>query len=432
MAESYIKDLRGKIEEEKQKTYASEKNKFALRLSGNLKNETAYRIDTPTEFTKIKNQLILSETGKISDDLRFKLTGRFYYDAVYDLTNNYPGNVASDQRADIELRDTYLDYSTGPWDLRVGKQQIVWGEAVGLFFADIVNAKDLREYVLPDFDMIRIPEWGTDLEYSKKNFHAEFVWIPFLEFNKLGVTNSEFAFPLPLPTASTQYSYVDPDKPKSSFNNSEVGGRLSYLFRGWDVSAFYLHTWDHFPVYYRQIDAAGAYNFSPERKRLDVAGATFAKEMKDVVLKGEFVFNKDGYFSIFDDNNVNGVVRKNFIDYLIGADYTFFGKIDTNIQFMQRVIFNHSNLLAENERQFRNTLSIWLKTGFFDGKCEPELLIIAGLMEPDFMYRPKVNFKVNDHWHLRIGADIFKGHSSGVFGRFNKKSRIYSEVSYNF
>lgn len=403
--------------------------KVELQQHGSIKNETAYRVSHPTKFTKLKNQLILSETGNLAKNIKFKLSGRFYYDAVYDLTDNFAKNVASDQQDDAELRETYIDYSNGPFDLRLGKQQIVWGEAVGLFFADVVNAKDLRESVLPDFDMIRIPQWGTDLEYSKQNFHAEFVWLPILEFNKFGVTGSEFAFPYPVPE-NTSYVAQDPNKPKDSFRNSELGCRLSYFIKGWDISTFYMYTWDKSPVMYRSIES-GVYYFLPRYKRLNIVGTTFSKEIKDIVLKGEFVFNRKGHFSIIDDTDKDGIKNKDFIDYLLGMDYTFFDKIDTNIQFMQRIIFDYDKRLL-NEDEIRNSVSFRLTEGFLNNNLELEFLIIASLMEKDFLYRPKITYNFYNNWKLRLGLDIFQGESSGVFGKFEKKSRIYSEITYSF
>ena len=396
---------------------------------GSLKNETAWRIIEPTGLTKIRNQLILSETGKFSDQAKFKISGRFYYDAVYDGTDNYAKNVASSQKTLAEFRDTYLDYSSGALDVRLGKQQIVWGEAVGLFFADVVNAKDLRESVLPDFDMIRIPEWGADIEYAKDALHAEAVWIPAVEFNRLPVSGSEF-FVLPPVPQGTSLTYVDPAKPSRSFENSEAGLRLSYLMRGWDVAAFYLHTWDKSPVLYRTIDA-GVYNFTPRYKRLDIYGATFAKEVKNIVFKGECVYNRKGYFSIFDDTNPDGVVRRDFVDYLLGADYTFFDKFDTNLQFMQRIISGYDRRLA-NARRVDNAVSFWVSRGFLNNALELEFLVIAGLMDKNLLYRPKITYKLTDNWKLRTGFDIFQGDPTGTFGQFRKKSRAYAELFYLF
>lgn len=403
--------------------------KTFLKQEAKIRSELAARISEPRDLTKLKTQFLLSETGKLSDNASFKVSGRFYYDAAYDITDNFPESVESDQEKEVELRDTYIDYSNGPFDLRMGKQQIVWGEAVGLFFADAVNAKDLREFVLPNFDMIRIPQWGADFEYAKEDFHAEFVWLPVLEFNKLGVTGSEFAFPYPVPDENTSFSAQDPNKPKNSFKNSTAGTRLSYLFNGWDLSAFYLYTWDQFPVMYRAIEA-GAYRFYPQRKRQNITGVTFSKEISDIVYKGEFVFTPKGYFSIFDNSDSDGITRKDYIDYLLGVDKTIRG-IDMNFQFMQRVIFDYDNLLV-NEKEARNSLSFRANRGCLDNKLDVEFLVISSLMEKDLLYRPKLTYNFKNNWKFRFGWDIFQGDASGIFGKFHGKSRVYSEISYTF
>lgn len=68
-AKAYIKNLRERIKEEKEKV-PMEKPGFTLRQKGILRNETVYRVSNKREFTKIKNQLILAETGKFLDSLR--------------------------------------------------------------------------------------------------------------------------------------------------------------------------------------------------------------------------------------------------------------------------------------------------------------------------------------------------------------------------
>ena len=41
--------------------------------------------------------------------------------------------------------------------VRVGNQSVVWGEAFGAYYADIVNPKDLRQSALGDVATWRLP-----------------------------------------------------------------------------------------------------------------------------------------------------------------------------------------------------------------------------------------------------------------------------------
>jgi len=403
---------------------------FGAQLRGEYRFMGAVHYYEPDELTQLKNQLILSGTGNISEDLSYRISGRAYYDGVYDATDRYSDSARSDQRYEVELRETYFDYSMGSWDVRVGKQQIVWGEAVGLFMADIVNAKDLREHILQDFDLIRIPEWGVDLEYSREKFHSEFIFMPVPEFNKFGVQGSEFAAGLPLPNAVTPFTTHDPNEPTDGFENSKLGTRFSYLLGGLDVGVFYLYGWTPSPVFFRTINA-GSYDFDPQYKRQHTAGATFSKEIGDTIVKGEFVFNNKGYFSVIDPADADGVQRSNYFDYLIGVDHTFFDKLQFNLQFLQRYIFDFEETYF-NEEEISNSVSLRLARGFMNNKFEAEFWAVAALRAPDFLYRPKLKYNLNDHCQLSVGADIFAGQPTGFFGYYRNQSRFYTEAIVKF
>ena len=410
-------------------------NDLLTNIHGFAKNETAYRIHSPSEFTKIKNILFLSTEGKLTPTIGYKASGRAYYDAVFDVTNTYTEYVEKDEEDDIELRETYLDFSIGNLDMRLGKQQIVWGEAVGLFFADVVNPKDLREFILPEFDQIRIPVWAADIEYYMGDNYLELVWIPILEFNELGVSGSEFEFyTTPAPSSVLVY-YESEKEPSNDLKNSECGIRLSRLIGGWDLSGFYFYGYDYFPTLFRTIavDPATSQTIitvEPEFKRLNIFGLTFAKEVEDVIFKGEFVYNKGKYFLVDNLTDADGVIKKDFLDYLIGMDYTFFEKIDFNVQFMQRIIFNYDDTMVAD--RIKTSFSCWLKTGFFDNRLEPELFFVSSLRETDLMFSPKVSYKFGDNWTAAVGVDVFRGISDGEFGQFDTKDRAYVELRYDF
>ncbi len=40
------------------------------------------------------------------------------------------------------------------------------------------------------------------------------------------------------------------------------------------------------------------------------------------------------------------------------------------------------------------------------------------------------NFRTD--WQLRFGIDVFKGPPLGLFGQFNDRDRVYTEVRYDF
>ena len=181
----------------------------------------------------------MSRTGQFSEDIKWKISGRFDYDAAYDLSNFYPSAVRRDQRYEFFLRENYLDVSAGDFDFRLGRQHVIWGEMVGLFFADVVSAKDMREFVLPSFDIIRIPQWAMRAEYSKNDIHAEVGGIPVPTLDESGKPGADF-YPGPLRGSA---SFLPEDRSGRNVAHSNYGVRLSQLKMAGIFQVFIITAW---------------------------------------------------------------------------------------------------------------------------------------------------------------------------------------------
>jgi hypothetical protein len=144
---------------------SSGQDKAASRWHGFFQTELAYAVPDPAHWSKVMGRLELGTEGKLGQGINWKASGRLDYNAAYDLTNFYQSSVRDGQQLGFQFRETYLDFTGGGLDWRVGRQHIVWGEMVGLFVADVVSAKDLREFILPDFQVVRIPQWAARAEY---------------------------------------------------------------------------------------------------------------------------------------------------------------------------------------------------------------------------------------------------------------------------
>jgi hypothetical protein len=408
-----------------------------ITFHGQLRNETAYRVASPDDFSKVKNYAYLQMTGKISKNFSFDVSTRAYYDAVFDVTAYFNDRVKQNQQWDAELRTAFVDVGLGPLELRLGKQQIVWGQAVNLFFADVVNPKDLREFVLPELDDIRIPMWAANAELFLGNSHLEFVAIPVLDHNKLAVPNSDFTFSTPPVPPGTVMNVADVKQPANTLKNGVYGFRFSQLVGGWDLGAFYLYGYDYFPAYSRRIEAGSStkpvtVNVEPEIKRMRTYGATFTKDMSGVVLKGELVYNDGKHFVVTDPLDADGLTKSDYFEYLLGLDYTFFGRLDFNVQFFQQFVLDPVDTLFQKDQG--SFASVWLKTGFFGNRLEPEIFAVSRLTlgKADYMLRPKLNYTFSSHYRGALGVDLFGGNPNGDFGQFAHANRAYAELRFVF
>ena len=410
----------------------AERGMPAPRITGFFQSELAYAESSPEHLSKFRHTLELGAEGRFTANVAWKVSGRVAYDAVFDLTDYYPTAVRDDQQFERSVRETYTDISAGNWDFRLGRQQIIWGEMVGLFFADVVSAKDLREFVLPDFDTLRIPQWAVRSEYFKGDFHGEVIWIPYPTYDNIGVPGAEF-YPYPTPPPPGYGMVIAGEhRPAGSLADSNYGLRLSDLINGWDVSGFYYSSMDSSPTFFREVvtTPVPAFVYSPDHKRIQQIGGTLSKAYADTVLKAEMVYTLDRWFAVNELSDSDGVVQKDALDYVVGLDYNLPHSSRLNVQFFQRWFPDHDP--AMSAKQVESGASFYASTKFMDGDLEPQLLVITSLTRGDWMARPKVVWTLNGNWRWVLGADLFDGARTGLFGQYDGKDRIYTELRYIF
>ena len=398
-------------------------------IKGFIQVEMARTTVSPVHWSKMLTKADLSSQGTLGDGIKWKLGGRMDYDAVYTLYDYYPGAVAKDQRFNLTLRENYLDIGAGDWDFRLGKQNVVWGEMVGLFFADVVSARDLREFILPEFDMMRIPQWATRAEYFKDDFHAELLWIPVASYDQIGKPGAEF-FPYQLQPPGVNVQYRNEDRPSRNLSNSNYGVRLSIIQNGWDVSGFAYSSMDIQPTFYRDaVSLPGTFIYEARHDRVNQFGSTLAKDFGSVVLKGEAVYTRGRKFSVTRLTDADGLAAQNTLDWALGLDFTLPADTRFNIQIFQRDYFSYDPDLIPDRQE--NGYSLLLNHKMND-KLEAQAMWISSLNRTDWLFRPRVTWNFERNWRLAVGADVFKGSPIGLFGQYNAKDRVYSEVRYSF
>ncbi|MDP2809156.1 MAG: hypothetical protein Q8O34_03315 [Rhodocyclaceae bacterium] len=397
-------------------------------LHGFAQFEMARVFGRPTHWSKMLSRLEFGGKGKIGTDIKWKMSARADYDAVFDANSFYPNDVRRDQRFNFNLREAYLDTSLGDWDVRVGRQHVVWGEMVGMFFADVVSARDMREFTLPEFNVLRIPQWAARAEYFKNDFHGELLWIPVPTYDKTGKPGAEF-FPYQTEYSGFAVDYRNEVRPARRLNKGNYGLRGSWLTDGWDISGFYYRSMDVAPTFYREVTLPGRITYEARHDRISQLGGTLAKDFGEMVLKAEAVYTQGRRFTVLRLTDSDGVVPGNALDWAVGLDVTLPAETRLNLQLFQSVLPDHDPDLIQEK--YENGYSVLLN-GKLMPRVEAEVLWVASLNRTDWMLRPKLNWNFEKNWRLVLGADVFHGPPMGYFGRYSAQDRVYSELEYSF
>lgn len=401
------------------------------RVSGFVAEELAYTFREPRRWSRAVTRLQLSVEGALADDVKYKLGGRLDVDPVYSESSFYLDPVKRNQRFSAFWRENYLDFAAGDWVFRIGAQNIIWGEVAGLFFADVVSARDLREFLLPSFDIVRIPQWALRSEYFAGDSHLELVWIPVPTFDKIGKPGADF-YPVWLgarPAATDAAAFLEPQRPDRKLSNGNFGVRANTLIGGWDLAAFYYRSYATSPTLYRLAAAPAV--FESRYDRIWQVGSTLTKDLGSVVLRAEAVYADGQRFASLDPAAPAGVVDRRTLDWIVSAEHPFEsieGRI--NLQVFKRHYFGGGDAsLAFNSGDWGASVLVAAKVS---PNWEPSLQWIQTFGGAGAMIRPKLTWTPLRNLSIAFGADIFNGDRNGLFGRYADKDRGYTEVRYSF
>lgn len=409
--------------------------KSALKVSGFYDFVLGYTYAGVGHWSTAVNRVQLNLAGDLGDGMKWKVGGRVDLDPVYFGSNFYLPEVKRNQRASAFWGENYLDFSAGGWDFRVGAQQIIWGEVVGLFVADVVSARDMREFLLPSFDIIRIPQAAVRAEYFFKNdAHLELVWIPVPTFDRIGKPGADF-YPVPLPepaSSEAASAFLDPQSPSRSLSNSNYGVRANMLVQGWDLAAFYYRSLNAQPTFYLVPGQAtpSGFAYQPRYNRIWQAGATVSKDIDVFVLRGEIVYTSSQNFTLANPfAAAEGVASRSSLDAIVNMDFS--PSLDTrlNVQLFQRSMYGGSDSeLALKTAGFGASVLASIKLGAF----EPQILWMQNFSHAGGLTRPRVAWSVTKDATISAGVDIFTGPNDGFFGRYGDRDRVYAELRYDF
>lgn len=407
------------------------------RVSGYLKNETAYRFHEPRSITKIRNIAYLNAQYPVAASVNFNFTGWAYYDLAYDLFNyetiaaRLERNAADplvfvenlQQKKDspvAAVRELYFDISGDNWDARLGKQYVIWGVLEGVRIVDEINPMDFRELILPDLLDYRIPLWTAKLNYYADSVDYEFLVIPELQFHKPAPPGSEWELLQEVP--GTRY-------PESwRLENTEVGLRAKTTLADTEFNFSYFYTWDDFPVIFRtvKLDGTVAAVTFPTFTRIHMYGVTAVKQHGPYILKGEFAYVTGKYFGLRNtadrdgDGYVdyNGEVQKDHIRWGAGIEFQWQGW-DWAPGVTQWYIPDYDRDMIQARTD--TAWNLFVRREFPQYSMTAQVLFIYLQTLDETYLKPKLFFQVTNRFQVAIGLDLFDGSSSN-FGTSNFES----------
>lgn len=382
-----------------------------------------------------KNELLIEPRFDVRFSATTRLTGKVLLRADF-ADNLEPGQPSNDVRSlvssrmmlgdyvDVELRELFVDFELGAAQVRLGKQQVVWGQADGLRILDVINPLSYREFILPDFEDRRIPLWMLNVETPVGETILQVLWIFDQTYDEFPASMSTYA-----PTAPRfQPALEDQElaqlnsvhKPNNPLKDSDVGLRLSAFAGGWDLTANYLYHFQDQAIL--ELDRSfSVTRVTPTYERTHLLGFTATNAFGDFVVRGEIGFSSDRYFT--STASLDGVEKSGELAGVLGLDYSGITDTLVSAQFFQSSVRSSSGMLR---KQHERSVTLLLRRNFSNDTLTAQLLAIHNTSDSDGLVQLELSYQLTSNLTLAMGADVFYGAGDGVFGQYSARDRFTS------
>lgn len=334
-----------------------------------------------------------------------------------------------DRKADLELREGYIDYTASSWDMRTGRQILTWGIGDLIFINDFFP-KDYAAFFS-----------GRPLEYLKKGVDGvkigaypgfasfDLVIIPFFEPNKFPDTKRFWIF-------DPMSSITDREKqePAVSLKNTEVAFRAYRDIAGYDAALYF------YRGFIRQPSVMPDNPMMPTKltlfyPKLSVYGASLQGKALDGVLSleaGHYDFrqDRDGSDPMIPNAQTRfliGYQRQLWEDFTVGLQY--YGEYMHDYTAYRKTI--PTGLPKEN--RLHDLVSVRLTQFLMHQTLRLSFFSFLSLSEGDYLLNPEIKYNFSDHIWTAIGANIFGGGEKwSQFGQLDKNDNVYFQIRYEF
>lgn len=386
---------------------------YSLRLASTSGLQNA--LGQPLPDYLLGDERIQLELTRFGDKASLLAKIDFYHDSV-------------SKRANLEIREAYVDLQLGKFDIRAGRQIITWGVGDLIFINDFFP-KDWVAFLS-----------GRPLEYLKfgsdavnVNFYAGFisaqaVAIPFYQPDILP-TGERLVTYNPFPFASGRVE----SQPENSLENTQLALRLYRYLGNYDVSLYAYRGFYPSPPGMDFDQETGIVSiFHP---RLNVYGASLQGAFLTGVLSLE-----GGYYDSRDDaDGGNPAIENSQVRFLVGYQRSFGANTTLGFQFYGEQIRRYSRYLQSlppgflQRKETRHTLSMRLTQLLKYQTVRLSFFTFYSPNEKDYYLNPEARYELGDGVWIAAGGIIVGGEKDHTFlGQFEKNDNVYVVVRYAF
>jgi len=375
-------------------------------------------ISETASIAEARLQLELSKVFQLGDYRpEFRLKTDFLYDAVED-----------DLTAD--LREAFVVFSPVDFlDAKIGRQVLTWGTGDLLFINDLFPKDWIAFFIGRDDEYLKAPSDAARLSFFSDLANLDVAYTPrfradhYIDGDRLSYWNDG------LGRRAGERNRVRDEEPDDWIDDDEIALRLYRNLAGYEAALYGYHGYWRTPA--GMNPATGRATF-PD---LSVAGAS----VRGPVGKGIGNIEVGYYDSRDDDGGDDPLVRNSECRFLMGYEQEVARDFTAGVQYYLEWMMDHEDhrrtlpagIRARDE--CRHLVTLRLTKLLMNQNLRLSFFAYYSPSDSDAYLRPKVHYKIDDHWSAEVGGNIFLGaHDHTFFGMFERNTNAYCGVRYSF
>jgi hypothetical protein len=331
---------------------------------------------------------------------------------------------------DADLREFTLAFTPlDIMDVKVGRQVLTWGTGDMLFVNDLFPKDWVSFFIGRDSEYLKAP---TDAVRASLFFDAldvDLVYVPkfvgseYIDGSRLSYWNSFLGR-----TAGRDFVFHD-EYPNDFGKDAEYSVRLSKNITGIELALYgYYGFW-------KTPEGLDPSTIKLTYPKLFVCGSSIRGPMLGGIGSAEAGY----YYTRDDGSGKDPLVRNSEVRFLTGFEKELFrdftGGIQYYLEYMQDYDEYERSLPAgmEKKDELRHVLTLRLTRMLMNQNLTISFFTYYSPSDADGYMRPKIHYKINDHWAAEIGGNIFFGDNDYTFfGQFKDNTNAYAALRFSF
>ncbi|WP_340103001.1 hypothetical protein [Rhodohalobacter sp. 8-1] len=426
-------------------------NGFGQEFSGTAKNYNAFQVYENNELIAGRNRFKL----QFNQNLSF---GGLV--AEVDLIDRY----SSGREFEVFPREIYADWFTPSYDIRIGKQTIIWGKSNGAFVNDILTPVDLREFLTQDMSDLRVGVTAINIRRYFENSSLQVIVSPSLTTDLLPDSDSRW-FPVQTLPSPIPFSFRESTH-ENNLSNVQLAARYSWrpsLSLDIDLMAYH---WAHpMPAYsirprFFSLQQLPEVTLRETYKTSPMAGFALTWQRGDRwIFSAEGLFVNERLFTFlpvsinrledalenpleaipvlqeFDIRDDGYLLTKPWIQQMIGVQTSFSG-ITAGLQGYLEIILNYEDRILP-QRLFPY-ISVFGQRSFLRDRLQLFTVGRYNIYGEDFWAQLQGTYEIADGFEFSLGGNLFGGPSISpfyghlTFQQFRDNSFLFMQTAIYF